>query len=215
MGPFQRRIFELKNIEVRATEGKPSTLTGYAAVFNSLSEDMWGMREKIAPGAFAETIKVDDIRALFDHQSHLILGRNTAGTLRLAEDEHGLAIEIDMPDTSTGRDLLVSVKRGDITQMSFGFSTESDEWKTVDGMRIRTLIKVKCFDVSPVTYPAYPDTEVEARTYQGILKEALKNNRIPGASGGAAGQDNDAPQGRPIELLRRQLTLNEIETRDI
>lgn len=142
-----------------------SRLVGHAAVFNSLSEDLGGWREKIAPGTFAESIKTSDIRALFNHNPEKILGRNTAGTLKLSEDNVGLLAEYDIPDTTDGRDLLVSVKRGDITQQSFGFVVlpGGAKWQMEDGGLVRTLTNVELFDVSPVTYPAYPTTDIAAR----------------------------------------------------
>lgn len=155
-------------IEKRADEAR--IIVGHAAVFDKLSEDMWGFREKIAPGAFTEAIKEDDIRGLWNHDPNYVLGRNKAGTLRLREDGIGLAVEIDPPDVQWARDLMVSIDRGDVTQMSFGFTLVKDEWDHSDrNQPVRTLKKVKLYDVSPVTYPAYPDTDVELNS----LREKL------------------------------------------
>jgi len=163
------RTFTLDDIEVRSEDDKPK-IKGHAAVFDKLSEDLGGFREKIASGAFAKTIKKSDIRALFNHDPNYVLGRNKAGTLNLEEDEKGLAIEIDPPDTSYARDLMVSIERGDITQMSFAFKTIKDSWENQDKKEsIRTLEEVDLFDVSPVTYPAYPQTDVKVRSF---LEEA-------------------------------------------
>ena len=170
------RTFTLDDIEVRSEDDKPK-IKGHAAVFDKLSEDLGGFREKIAPGAFAKTIKKSDIRALFNHDPNYVLGRNTAGTLILEEDEKGLAIEIDPPDTSFARDLMVSIGRRDITQMSFAFKTIKDSWENQDKKEsIRTLEEVDLFDVSPVAYPAYPQTDVKVRS---ILEDAgLDVNRL-------------------------------------
>lgn len=139
-------------------------LEGYAAVFNQLSNPLGGFREKINRGAFAETIKKDDIRALFNHDPNFVLGRTTAGTLRLKEDEYGLKIDVDMPDTEWSRGLRETIKRGDVSQMSFGFIVEKDEWDGNDPKNvIRTLKQVQLMDISPVTFPAYPQTDVSAR----------------------------------------------------
>lgn len=161
---------EFRMMEKDPDKKKPKMMMGHAAVFNKLSVDLWGFREKIAPGAFADAIKEDDVRALFNHDPNFVLGRNKAGTLRLSEDDVGLAIEIDPPDTQAARDLIVSIERGDITQMSFGFQLVTDEWDYTDRQNpVRTLKKVKLYDVSPVTYPAYEDTDVELNS----LKEKM------------------------------------------
>lgn len=150
-------------IEERADNGLPR-LRGHAAVFNSLSEPMYGFREKIAPGAFAESIGKDDIRALWNHDTSHVLGRKSAGTLILTEDERGLAVDINPPNTTWAKDLLISIKRGDITQMSFGFRVLTDSWSKVDGDEVRTLEKVQLFEVSPVTFPAYSATDISTNS---------------------------------------------------
>lgn len=150
--------------ELRATDdadGK-TILEGYAALFNSLSQVLWDFREKIAPGAFAETI-ADDIRALWNHDTATVLGRTRSGTLRLREDDMGLATEIDPPKSAAAQ--VESIQRGDVTQMSFGFQVLDDEWDIDDdGMAIRTLKRVKLFEVSPVTFPAYVGTSIGLRS---------------------------------------------------
>jgi hypothetical protein len=158
--------------EFRLTEDKQPKIIGHAAMFEQLSEPLFGFREKIAPGAFAKTIKKDDIRALFNHDANYILGRNQSKTLKLKEDDQGLYIEIDPPNTQWARDLQESIRRGDISQMSFGFIVIKDDWlheKCKES--IRTLHEVKLFDVSPVTFPAYPSTSVAVRDYLNALKE--------------------------------------------
>ena len=168
---IERRNVELLEFRLVKDE-KQAKITGHAAMFNKLSEPLPGFREKIAPGAFAKSIKADDIRALFNHDANYVLGRNKAGTLRLTEDDQGLAIEIDPPDTQWARDLQESIRRGDISQMSFGFVVISDAWQQNKGKEaVRTLQEVKLFDVSPVTYPAYPQTSVKVRDYLSTLKE--------------------------------------------
>lgn len=155
-------------IEWRAEEKK---IVGYAAVFNSPT-DIGGMfREQIKPGAFRDAIERDDVRALIDHDSTLVLGRNKAGTLRLEEDEKGLRIEIDPPDTQYARDLMVSMERGDISQMSFGFIARKQEWDDSDEPPLRTVEDVELFDVSVVTYPAYPETSAALRSLEAIREQ--------------------------------------------
>ena len=153
-------------IELRVEGGDTPKIVGHAAVFNKWSEDLGGFREKIASGAFTKTIKEGDIRALFNHDANFVLGRNKAGTLTLEEDKKGLKVSIDPPDAQWARDLTTSIERGDITQMSFGFRTIKDQWTTPkDGKdNQRELLEVELFDVSPVTFPAYPQTDVGVRS---------------------------------------------------
>jgi hypothetical protein len=159
---IERRFYPFS--EIRVDDQKEPKLVGYAAVFDALSEVMWGMREKIQKGAFEKTIEKDDIRMLWNHDPNFVLARNKAGTLTLKEDDKGLYFEAIPPDTQWAKDLLVTIKRGDVTQNSFGFIILDDDWdENEDGMKIRTLKKVKLFDVSPVTYPAYPQTELHIR----------------------------------------------------
>lgn len=159
---LERRTFQLD--ELRADEdGKSLRISGHAAVFNKKSDVIFGFREIVLPGAFKKTIKEADIRALWNHDPNIVLGRNKAGTLRLKEDDRGLKTDIDLPDTQPARDLYQSIKRGDVDQMSFGFRTITDKWRTEDKITIRELVEVELFDVSPVTFPAYPDTDINAR----------------------------------------------------
>jgi HK97 family phage prohead protease len=185
---IERRNIELTEFRL-VEDDKTHKIVGHAAMFNKLSEDLWGFREKIKPGAFAESILRDDIRALFNHDANYVLGRNKAKTLRLSEDDKGLSIEIDPPDTQWARDLQESIRRGDISQMSFGFVAVKDEWSKVTETKqsVRTLLEVKLFDVSPVTYPAYPSTTVAVRDY-------LSNLNKPDEQGSA--QPTDASLAR-------------------
>lgn len=172
---FERRAVP---VEIRLKgqgDTESPTVHGHAAVFNSASELLCGcFREIIKPGAFAEAFANYDTRALFNHNPDFVLGRSSAGTLRMQEDETGLAIEIDPPDTSCGRDLQVSMKRGDIKEMSFGFTIAEDgqEW-TRDpddsGNWTRTISKFeRIYDVSPVTYPAYQETDCALRSLDSV-----------------------------------------------
>ena len=171
----ERRLFDTE-FEARdgGEDGKPAQIRGYGAVYGQMSENLGGFRELIAPGAFDGVLN-DDVRGLINHDSNLILGRTTSGTLRLSVDERGLAYEIDLPDTSYARDLAVSMKRGDISQSSFGFYIDDDEWgEDSEGRVIRTVKKVRqLLDVSPVTYPAYPQTSSEARALVSVDTDGL------------------------------------------
>ena len=172
---IERRNFQVSELRAITSGDGLRKITGYAAVFEKLSDDLGWFREKIQPGAFADSITTDDVRALWNHDSNYPLGRNKSGTLTLSEDDHGLKIEIDPPDTQWARDLMTSIDRGDVDQMSFGFQTLSDKWEMVEGEDIRTLIKVRLFDVSPVTFPAYPDTEVGLRSLEEYRKSSSRS----------------------------------------
>jgi len=171
---IERRNYVVSELRAITEEKGLRHIAGYAAIFNAMSDDLGWFREKIEPGAFAESIQIDDIRALWNHNSNYVLGRNKSGTLTLSEDAHGLKIDILPPDTQWARDLMVSIDRGDVTQMSFGFETLSDRWETVDKQEIRTLVKVRLIDVSPVTFPAYPNTEVGLRSLEEYRKTAVR-----------------------------------------
>lgn len=210
MRTIERRIFPLDRIEMRAAaEGSASIglLAGHAAVFSRDSEEMWGVVEQIAPGCFASSIGRDDIRGLFNHNPDKILGRNVSKTLRLSEDNVGLAFELDLPDTQVGRDLLTSVKRGDITGCSFSFSTVKDEWDYKPDPIKRTLKEAIVYDVGPVTFPAYPDTDVSARDrrdleelFKGARAKAEAERKVIAGSG---------PLG-PLQARRRALDLVDV-----
>ena len=165
MSELERRAWPVKRLEMRASEGESGpVIEGYAAVFDSLSVDLGGWRERIAPGAFKRTIGESDVRALWDHDAKYVLGRNRAGTLALEEDARGLRIQAQPPATQWAADLMTMMKRGDVNQMSFGFYVRQDEWvEEPDFGLVRVLRDVDLFDVSVVTYPAYPATSAEAR----------------------------------------------------
>ena len=170
----ERRALRGAELRAETAEGAAvPAIVGHAAVFDSLSEDLGGFRERIAPGAFSTTIGEDDIRALFNHRDDYVLGRNLAGTLKLAEDDTGLSVKIEPPDTTFARDLATSIERGDISGMSIGFRTITDEWNMEDGDPVRTLRAVRLYDVSPVTFPAYPQTDVAVRSLA-AFRETLK-----------------------------------------
>lgn len=178
---IERRNIVFKELRViENTENTNRAIEGYAAVFDSWSESLGGKEpfvEKVCKGAFEKTIQEDDIRALFNHDPNYVLGRNKAGTLSLLEDEKGLFVRIVPPDTQWARDLLVSINRGDITQMSFGFTVELDKWFYENDKDVRELLKVKLFDVSPVTFPAYTQTECSVRSKDDVY-DKYKEKRM-------------------------------------
>jgi HK97 family phage prohead protease len=159
--------FFTQPVEIRSSAGG-RTAYGYAAVFNQPAEIGGRFLEQVAPGAFSKTIREQDVRALFNHDRNHVLGRIKAGTLRLHEDAHGLAYEIDLPDTSVGRDVAELLRRGDVSGSSFGFRTIKESWsttKTRAGNReLRTLAEAQLVDVGPVTVPAYAMAEAAVRS---------------------------------------------------
>lgn len=145
---------------LRFASGSQGVIEGYAAVFDAPSVDM-GFIELVRRGAFSRAISQrQDVRALVEHDPQRIIGRTAAGTLQLHEDARGLHARIELPDTSAGRDVRESIRRGDLTQMSFAFRTMTDRWYTENGVLHRDLLDVDLLDVSVVAYPAYPDTTV-------------------------------------------------------
>lgn len=193
------------SIQLRAAaapaDAGPGTITGHAAVFDQLSDDLGGWRERIAPGAFARAIQRDDVRALWNHSPMYVLGRTAARTLRLSEDDHGLAVEVDPPaGVSWVADLMHSIERGDVTQMSFGFRTILDEWDLNGPLPVRTLREVELFDVSPVTFPAYPQTDVAVRMSEWIAELRAEGGRAATPPAGAAA----AARARLAALRLRQ-----------
>jgi len=165
---YERRTFPFT--EIRAKGGAAPSLAGYAAVFDTYSAvfntgDDTGFRERIAKGAFSGALEKSDVRALWNHDPNFVLGRGKSGTLTVREDDKGLYMENTPPDTQWARDLMVTIERGDVDQMSFGFTIRRHEWGKVGGQWVRTLLEVEeLYDVSPVTYPAYPDTTVAMRS---------------------------------------------------
>lgn len=197
---IERRVFRAELRE----EGE-GEIVGYAAVFNQPSEDLGGFVEVIEPGAFRDVLD-DDVRALFNHDSNYVLGRNRAGTLGLAEDDRGLESRIKPPATQWANDLLVSMRRGDVDQMSFGFSVETDDWKKDEaGIVRRTIKKIgRLYDVSVVTFPAYPQTTVAVRSKVQELTAADAQEGGAADSKKAAGlQGRHAARRRTIDILRR------------
>jgi HK97 family phage prohead protease len=201
-------------LEIRAAgeSSGPPKLAGYAAVFDSLSVVIWGFRERIAPGAFADGLaNGDDVRALWNHNTDFVLGRTKNGTLNLAEDETGLAFELEPPDTQLARDLVASVARGDVDQMSFGFVVLEDDWDIDDDDQvIRTLRKIKLYEISPVTFPAYNATSVGLRG-----EEAAYGNKpeIPAAVLQAQAAAKDQPEAAAqvrAALRMRRMRLAEV-----
>ena len=182
------RETRVAHIQLR-TDGDTPKIVGHAALFNSLSLDlggfMGGYRETIEPGAFEDAIGSSDIRSLFNHDPNHVLGRMSAGTLDVREDDVGLFTETTPPDTQLVRDMVLEpMRRGDITQMSFAFSLNR-KGATYDeddvGNVVRTIVKggvKELYDISPVTYPAYPHTSVAIRSIMELLETEGERRRL-------------------------------------
>lgn len=153
-------------IEIRKDEETGSTkLVSHAPPWESMSVDLGGFREKFERGAFNNLDQ--DIVATFDHNDSQLLGRTAAGTLSVAEDDDGLRYEVDLPDTTAGRDLSALVERGDIRGSSFEFAVAAggESWSEDDeGNPIRTITNARLYQVGPVVNPAYQDTSVALRS---------------------------------------------------
>lgn len=171
----ERRFFP-GDISVEVRDDKPDsrTITGYAAVFNKDSENFGWFIERIAPGAFSDVLQNDTV-ALFNHDPNYPLARNGVN-LTLSEDEFGLKYRFEAPDTTIGNDLLQNIRSGVIKQSSFAFTVAEQKWEEKENEpSIRTITKVKrLYDVSPVTYPAYPDTTVAARSLEAVKEQKVQ-----------------------------------------
>lgn len=171
-------IIEQRNlrrpVEFRAaTDDKPATISGYAAVFYNEADEgtqyrLWDDAvERILPGAFDRSIaEGEDVRGLFNHDVSRLLGRSSVGTLKLSVDSTGLRYEITPGDTSVARDVLTYLQRGELDGSSFGFSINpgGESWRLIGNTEIRELTDLRVVDVGPVTFPAYTASTAESRT---------------------------------------------------
>ncbi len=189
--PVEVRSEQVGNTEQRKIVGRP-------AVYNQLSDDLGGFRERILPGAFTKTLQESNVKALWNHDDNYVLGSRKAGTLTIIEDGEGLSFEAAPPDTQWARDFMQSVERGDVDQMSFRFRTIRDRWvKDENDQLLRELVEVQLVEVSPVTFPAYPQTSVDLRT-MGVEIDPEEIQEI--ALRSATGHLTDADRARLTEI---------------
>jgi HK97 family phage prohead protease len=195
---LEQRAFELSGVELRADDSGQQKMSGYFIEWGKRSNPIMGFFvEQFQRGAFRNLS--GDIRALWQHDSKMVLGRTTNGTLKLSEDDVGVRFEIlPDPEISWHRDALRSVQRGDVTQMSFMFRGMKDAWddQSDPDYPIRTVLEAELYEVSPVTFPAYPQTNVGVRSAQEIFETYTKSSKT-------------APQtdSKSIELRRKRLDL--------
>ena len=197
-----RSFFKMDGVETRKTEDGKMIVTGYAAVFESLSVPLWGFREKIRAGAFKNTITKNNVRALWNHNRDFVLGSMGNGSLKLSEDDRGLRFELDIADTQMGRDAFTSIGRRDVDGVSFSFSAVKQEWEETDPKNvIRTLVEVECDEISPTAFPAYEETSVSTRT----AKDEYAEHR--NAIAQEQQQKDVEIRSRLIEMNKRKLNL--------
>lgn len=171
------------SVEIRAAAADTTTRTaaGYAVLFNSETDIAGCWTEVIAPGAFTRSLADQDVVALHSHDWGRVMGRTGAGTLTLRQDATGVAFENSLPDTGDGRDLAVSIDRGDIPGMSFGFVTRKQEWdETVDPPK-RTILEADLYEITYTACPAYPDTSVGLRSLEHMRGERRNHHRAGGS----------------------------------
>lgn len=173
--------FVASDFEVKKAEGQPDTLRGYALRFGSVYPVGW-FTEEVHRDAFSKT-NMDDIRILLNHDANLILGRTKAGTAKVGVDDTGLWYEFQLPNSPNGENVREAIRRGDITQSSWGFRLRRDDvgrntgdkWEMRNGKEHRILMDVaEVLDASPVTFPANPDTTVAKRSLEAYQEEQRK-----------------------------------------
>lgn len=169
MNQTEKRELLSSEIEIREVEGGLRTITGYAVKWEMKSVTMgyWRrFKEQFKRGAFTDSLTQDDQLALWSHDYSQVLGRTKNGTLRLFEDEIGLRFELDLADTTLGDNTYKTIKRGDVDGVSFGFQMVKEEWDESNPDNIvRSVTKAKLVEISPVAFPAYPDSQVSARSH--------------------------------------------------
>lgn len=223
------REIELRHIprpvQFRASDSGLGVLTGYAAVFNRYSQNLGGFVEQVDPAAFTKSLADNvPVVARFNHSDDLLLGTTEGGTLLLEIDGTGLRYDIQLPDTTAGRDVKVLAERGDLSYSSFAFRTLADDWGfTPEGFPLRTLQAVQLIDVAPVTNPAYRDTSTGLRSLASHLhigieqvqaaaeKDELRtllDQQTPGAHGdGERRNQEQVDNHSSIAIMRRRLEL--------
>jgi len=181
-----------------AAQGVVGTAAGYAALFNVETNIAGLWRERFAPGAFTRSLANIDVVALHSHDIGRVVGRTGADTLTLREDDKGVAFENELPNTSDGRDLSVSIERGDIPGMSFGFISQKEEWDETVDPPLRTITEANLYEITYTCAPAYPDTTVGMRSLEHARTERREHNKSAAAHRIAARRARQAQIERGI-----------------
>lgn len=211
---IERRAFP---VEMRVEGDEEPKIKGHAAVFNKLSDDLGGFKEIIEPGFFESALSRSDTAALWNHNPDIVLGRKSSKTLTLSEDDDGLNYEIDPPSWASG--YIETIKRGDVTKSSFAFTVKpnGERWEDKDGIKIRHLLKGGCaalYDVSPVTYPAYPQTNVKVRMAdtdkEDIIKGVGRYFEHPAEPDSEGAGDEERGRVAGLELKRKRIKIAEL-----
>ena len=173
---LRREVRPISSNFITREDGEALSIEGYFAVFNSDYEILPGMTESIAPGAFSSSL-ANDVRALVNHDTTLVLGRTAAHTLELRQDEHGLWGKVQVnPNDSDAMNLYERVKRGDVDGCSFGFEIRDEETEFLPTGDVHWLIKdVNLFEVSCCTFPAYKETNIVARQHD---REVIQKRQL-------------------------------------
>lgn len=165
------RYIPAMELSIREDPDNPNSMgiKGYVVKFNDRSVllyDEW--YEKVSKGAFSRSLQDNVIKALWNHNSDIVLGSTKSNTLQLEEDSIGLRFELSLPNTSNGKDIYESIKRGDVDGVSFGFYVRKDAWEFLKDEDIyeRTLLDIDLIEISPTAFPAYPSSEVGKRSLE-------------------------------------------------
>ncbi len=200
---MERETRFLSGAELRLEGDEKPKIRGYASVFDTPT-DIGGMfTERVRPGAFRKTLMESDVRCLWNHDPNYVLGRNKSGTLSMVEDDFGLKVEIDPVDAQWSRDLQASMRRGDVNQMSFAFKTIKEDWDHTANER--SLLEVKLFDVSVVTYPAYPQATAQIRSQDITDFDAITGVLFKASRGVTLSNTDRMILQQHIEMIRSYL----------
>jgi HK97 family phage prohead protease len=177
-----REVTKLPPIELREEDDGKRIITGYAVKWEMKSHPIGyfvRFKEQFKKGAFTESVTKDDQRALWSHDTSKVLGWTKNGTLRLYENDIGLRFELELPNNTQGNDAYESIKRDDIDGVSFGIRMRKQEWDESDPDNVvRTVMQADLMEISPVGFPAYPDTQEAARRLIRINRFWKRKNKI-------------------------------------